>query len=128
MTPTLRATLRAMACLGLATACISTAAPANAQKRCQGEAALRSLRGDVKTTLIFINRSASPVRVNWIDYDGRRKEYARLAPGQRHEQSTFASHPWAVTNDAGDCLMVTFAETGRFTVTVEGSSFGRNNN
>ncbi len=83
-----------------------------AQSRCQAEAAVFSLRGDKPTTVVFENNGSSVIRIFWIDYQGERKWYANLMPGDRHTQPTYASHPWVVTDVRGNCRMVAFSEVG----------------
>ena len=64
---------------------------------CASEGSYRSLRGDEPTRLEFSNKRSGPVKVYWIDYDGRRQHYRDLAPGSSYEQQTFMTHPWVVT-------------------------------
>ena len=48
----------------------------------------------------------------WLNYQGRRIYYSSIAPGREVEQSTFATHPWLITNRHGECVEI-FVPTGR---------------
>jgi len=74
--------------------------------RCPQESTLRSINGNVSTELTFINQTGQPIRIYWLNYQGMRQFYAELLPGQQHEQQTFVTHPWVVTNNSEDCLGV----------------------
>lgn len=68
---------------------------------CDGEGEVRSLNGDIATTIAFMNRADSEedsYKIYWLDYQGNRKLYATIYKGQTHEQATFLSHPWVVTS------------------------------
>lgn len=55
---------------------------------------LRSLNADVPTTVQFVNATARPVNVLWIDYTGAEVFYALLNPEQGYVQPTYVTHPW----------------------------------
>lgn len=57
---------------------------------------LHSLRGDVATSLTFINELNISVTINWLDYQGKEVNYATLQPGQAYTQQTYDTHPWVV--------------------------------
>jgi len=63
--------------------------------------ARRSRDGGGETELIFVNRRADAVHIEWINQEGGRQRYATLQPGERHRQHTFAGHAWAVTTEDG---------------------------
>lgn len=71
---------------------------------CSDEPNLRSLSFDVKTTLMFKNATAQPVRLYWIDYTGARKLYFTLQPGDTISQDTFLTHPFVLTDLNDKCL------------------------
>ncbi|MDB6175718.1 MAG: dap4 3 [Chthoniobacteraceae bacterium] len=62
---------------------------------------LASKRTGPETSLHFINRTTATVELFWIDSDGARQTYGKLAPGQEREQHTFAGHVWLAANEAG---------------------------
>ena len=73
---------------------------------CPEEQQLHAVKGDVATSITFVNQTRRPVRVYWINYKGDRQFYAEVAPGRSYDQQTYVTHPWVVTNNAEDCLGV----------------------
>ncbi len=57
---------------------------------------LRSQRGDISTSLTFVNELNVSVTVNWLDYSGMEVYYATLQPSQAYTQQTYDTHPWVV--------------------------------
>jgi hypothetical protein len=74
--------------------------------RCAREDALRSVESSVSLQLDFENATSGPVRLEWLDFDGRRVRYAELQPGERHRQQTYVTHPWVVVDGAGRCRAI----------------------
>lgn len=68
---------------------------------CDEEDSLRSVNGNVRTSIRFINKTDSTVKVYWIDYQGKRQHYFDLRANETHDQVTYVTHPWIVTK-AGD--------------------------
>ena len=60
----------------------------------ESEPDLRSLDSLVSTHIHFKNRSAVPVKLYWINYDGDEVPYRTLQAGQSCRQQTFVTHPW----------------------------------
>ncbi len=60
---------------------------------------VRSRNGNDETSLRFVNRTPSAVRIVWVDASGAEREYATLPPGGSHRQHTFAGHAWKVLGD-----------------------------
>ena len=56
--------------------------------------AVRSETADVSVTLHVHNTTTLAVGVYWLDYAGAPQLYAKLRPGERFSQSTYAGHPW----------------------------------
>lgn len=57
---------------------------------------LRSIRWSNPIKVEFVNESGRPVKVFWVNYQGKEECYYGLAPGQSYTQRTFATHPWRV--------------------------------
>ena len=106
--------LLAGALLGL----VPLAAGAQGSEPCAHEGQLRSLNSDRRTELVLVNDGARPFTLYWLDFQGRRRAYATVAPGQTHVQPTYATHPWILVGPAGNCLMVVINERFRRTVRV----------
>src|SRR5690606_31388582 len=85
---------------------------------CGEEGRLRSQRTDIESRLIFHNRSGVPVRLFWLDYDGRRRPYMTLDPGETGVQPSFYSHPWLVTDLRGRCLGIYSARRSDTEITL----------
>jgi hypothetical protein len=77
---------------------------------CDDLGSLRSTAGDQQVTLTFVNDTDTQRVLDWIDYDGNRVHYAMIAPGQRHRQQTFLTHPWIISTGPGDCLGILVAD------------------
>ena len=69
------------------------------------ESRLRSHGGGPSTFIDFVNTRESTVVVHWINYDGRRQQYAVLRPGQSYRQQTYVGHPWVVADERGRGLV-----------------------
>ncbi len=57
-----------------------------------------STRTGAETALTFINRTPAEVELFWLDPDGQRQSYGRLAAGGERHQHTFAGHVWLVVD------------------------------
>ena len=55
-----------------------------------------SASGGRSTFLVFVNRTAAPARLFWIDTSGQRQAYGEIAAGERREQHTYVGHVWLV--------------------------------
>jgi hypothetical protein len=66
----------------------------------ESEATIRAGAGTLGTEILFFNHTSRPIHRYWIDFEGKRKSYGSVAPGAVSSISTFASHPWVVTDDA----------------------------
>ncbi|MEU8073455.1 hypothetical protein AB0B20_27260 [Micromonospora sp. NPDC049151] len=69
------------------------------------ESTLRSHGGGPSTFVDFVNAHGSTVVVHWINYEGRRQQYAVLRPGQSYRQQTYVGHPWVVADERGRGLV-----------------------
>src|SRR5208283_4655172 len=56
-----------------------------------------SVNDDNQAEIDFINHTANPVDVYWIDFSGDRElYYSGLAPGASYDQETYLTHPWLI--------------------------------
>jgi dipeptidyl-peptidase 4 len=62
----------------------------------------RSTGGRVNIT--FINQSGGEVELFWLDTQGNRKSYGKLAANARRMMSTYTGHVWLAVNRAGKSL------------------------
>jgi hypothetical protein len=59
-----------------------------------------SLNADTPAEIDFVNNSAVPADVYWIDYSGNRVLYfSDLLPGTSYDQETFLTHPWLIVEN-----------------------------
>jgi len=75
-------------------------------KACGNERQKKSLKSNDPATLTFVNRSKDTLKLYWLDFDGYRKLYNTLKPGDQLDQPTFYRHNWIVLASNGACLGV----------------------
>jgi WD40 repeat protein/tetratricopeptide (TPR) repeat protein len=68
------------------------------------ESGLKSIRGDNRTSLRFVNRTDRPIQIKWIDYKGSETDQGTLGPGQGLRISTFATHAFVARDEQGKPL------------------------
>ena len=73
-------------------------AKAVAKKHADEVKGLKSEASTVESALTFVNKSGQPIRLFWLDYEGKRKLFKEIAPRERFEQKTFTGHAWVVTD------------------------------
>jgi dipeptidyl aminopeptidase/acylaminoacyl peptidase len=74
-----------------------------------------------QTSIWFVNHTAAPVEVYWLDTGGNRIHYATLQPGQTHAQHTFGGHVWQITDTGGQSLHVFQATDAQGTAFINGN-------
>lgn len=62
---------------------------------------VRSAGSRTTTSVHFMNASSATIQVYWLDFEGKRKLFSTLTPGQAYLQSTLTSHAWLITDAAG---------------------------
>lgn len=50
-------------------------------------------------TVVIDNRSADPVELDWVDFEGRLTRYSSIEPGTSLTQSTYVGHLWMVSRN-----------------------------
>jgi hypothetical protein len=86
---------------------------------CSEESSLKSLESTQSTNVAFKNTSGSSINIYWLDQNGARKEYKKgLASGATHNQQTFVTHPWVITNSADQCMGI-YTPTSTSAVTLD---------
>src|SRR5207245_796726 len=63
------------------------------------EGVVRSLPSQIATAIDIVNATSKVRRVYWLDFEGRRKLYSELRPGEVFSIQTFLTHPWLTTDD-----------------------------
>lgn len=72
------------------------------------------------TSIDFINTTAAPVRLFWIDGGGDRTPYGELAPGARVNRPTYVGHAWLIEDATGRPLASIVADDSRQRVVIDG--------
>lgn len=93
---------------------------AGADVPCSELGQIRSIEGVRPGQIVFRNLSREPVEVNWIDYSGGERPYARLEPGQILEQQTYVTHAWMVRGASGQCRGIYVTRTPYREVVIKG--------
>lgn len=86
---------------------------------------LRSRSGGSETEVTFVNRTAGEVELFWVDTNGQRRSYGKLAAGSSKAQHTFEGHVWEAAGVDGSTVGRFAAEGGGATVVIDGR-WGRN--
>lgn len=76
--------------------------------------------GGASTKIAIQNKMADPVKVFWVDADGKRREYKTLAQGQEFRQNTFAGHVWLITQADNQPLAAVRARLQELEIQVDG--------
>jgi len=83
--------------------------PTSGDYPCSSEATLAAQRTNIESRLIVQNQSGRAIQLFWIDYDGRRRPFLSLGPGESGVQPTFFTHPWVVADSSGRCMAIYYA-------------------
>lgn len=73
---------------------------------CDEEQRLRSIHAETQSAVFFRNDSTHPIKVYWLDYEGKRQSYGTLEPHTETTQPTFLTNPWLVADDMDRCLAI----------------------
>ena len=71
---------------------------------CLSEPEFASRPSKEPTGMVFANRSSSTVRIYWLDFQGNRRLYRNLSPGDKTSQSTFIGHNWLIADLHDRCI------------------------
>ena len=78
-----------------------------------------------ETSIYFVNRTDAAVTLFWLDPNGRRQRYGKLAAGGERSQHTYAGHVWLVV-DVDDQPIVAFqAEEASDSAVITGEDIPR---
>ncbi len=83
---------------------------------------VRSVEAVQPGQIVFRNSSRQAIEVNWVDYRGGERPYARLEPGQILEQQTFVSHAWTIRGANGECRGIYVTKSPYREVVINGGA------
>ena len=81
-----------------------------------------STRTGGDTQINFVNRTTGEIELFWLSTEGERRNYAKVAAGQRHEQHTFSGHVWLAVNSRGETVAAFAGEDQPFTAEITNST------
>jgi dipeptidyl aminopeptidase/acylaminoacyl peptidase len=83
------------------------------------EAPRASLRTGPETEIRFVNQTDGPIELFWLDSEGERQTYGKLAAASERAQHTYAGHVWLAINGTGQVIAAFEAEenSGRAVIT-----------
>jgi len=93
---------------------------------CSEEGTIKSGTG-ASTYVMFKNKTEAEISVYWLNAQGKRQLYKKLAAGQSHNQQTFVTHPWLIANAQDACVGIYTPESASnstLDVTSQGSGSG----
>lgn len=80
-----------------------------------------AVRNGPETSICFVNRTAGPIKLYWVNQIDEPTMYADIQPGQEHRQHTFSGHVWLVTDQASSPLGVYEAVDSEGVAVVDGT-------
>lgn len=86
--------------------------PYPAKRSCSERGSLRSGRYDTPAKVRFVHYSGDRRDMHWLDYAGQAHNFITLKPGQQVTAETFLTHPWMITDGAGNCLEIVLPRPG----------------
>lgn len=73
------------------------------------ESKLKSKDATVPVKIRFLNLTDKTLKLFWLDYEGKRKFYSEVQAFGEAEQSTYATHPWLVTDGLNSPIAIYFS-------------------
>lgn len=86
----------------------------------QADVPRRSTRTGDETSLAFANRTTGAIELFWLDPNGERRSYGKVAAGAERHMHTFAGHVWLVVDAKGNELALVEARDEPGRVEVDG--------
>lgn len=84
-----------------------------------------STRTGEETQLTFVNRTQGEIELFWLDTEGGRRSYGKLAPGAQHGQHTFAGHVWTALDKDNKTVLVYEAQADNDTIEITSTPTGK---
>jgi len=71
---------------------------------CDQESTLKSLNADVRSFHRVTNLTNQPIKVVWINYEGKRNSGSTVEAGKTGSFNTYLTHPFLIIDASGKCL------------------------
>jgi len=78
----------------------------------EAEGKVSSKADQPRATILFVNKTDKPIEKFWLDFEGKRKSYGKLGPGETDDVETFVTHAWLLADEGGKVLGIYVAERG----------------
>ena len=78
-------------------------------------------RRGAETSVVFINRTDTPVKLYWLNDLRAPRYYTEIAPGDRYEQHTFGGHTWLVKDSKKKTVAVFEATDDEGVAVIDGT-------
>ncbi len=72
------------------------------------------------TTVSFTNETGGTIELFWVNQQGERKSYGKIAAGETRDINTYAGHVWLVADAKGETLAVVEATDNALELTIDG--------
>ena len=96
------------------------------QPSCKAFGRIMSDKTKEAITVTFNNKTKSLRGVAWLDFNGKPKIYANVAPGKSYTAKTFRNHVWMFTDGPGNCVETYLVRHGQtsFDITTPATGAG----
>lgn len=84
----------------------------------------KSRDGGPETVIEFVNQTAGPIELFWVDGQAERKSYGIMTPNEERSFSTYAGHLWLALDEHGNRIGRYMAEEGGSRAILKGDGPG----
>ena len=96
--------------------------PQPIEAKLQWNLARKTKRTGPAAEISFVNQTAGPIQILWLDFDGAPKLYGEIKPGDTYTSSSYAGHVWLVKQKEGDELGLIAAKSAPIRVLVDAAA------
>ncbi|MCM8539007.1 MAG: prolyl oligopeptidase family serine peptidase [Lentisphaeraceae bacterium] len=79
----------------------------------------KSFGGGNKVNFTLKNSSKEMLKINWIDFDGRKKSFGELKDGESRTIGSFAKHTWLIENRQNKAIKIVRLANGNATLEIK---------
>ena len=77
---------------------------------CGQEGTIRSIEGEVLSSITFVNATEQTLEIYWLNYQGAREHFHTLAAGTSYVQGAYLTHAWLVIGEDDRCFGIYLPE------------------